>query len=72
MPKVGEMALRRYFDEIEQAREQGGPALKMALYDLALSAIREADRIPGIEDLPGLPQATRASKSSAAASMSSS
>jgi hypothetical protein len=27
---------------------------KLALYDLALSAIREADRIAGVEQLPEL------------------
>jgi hypothetical protein len=74
-PKTGETALGNYFRSAQLAREEGGPALKLALYDLALSAIREADRIAGVEippDTPGFPQATRCSKSSDAASMSSS
>lgn len=46
--------MQRYFRDMQAAREQGGPALKLALYDLALSAITEADRIAGIEEMPHL------------------
>lgn len=51
-PKAGEKALRGYFDKVAELREQWGegPALKAALYDLALSAIAEADRIIGYSD----------------------
>lgn len=47
-PKSGEAALRGYFFAVAQARQAGDAlALKGALYTLAMSAIREADRIDG-------------------------
>lgn len=47
-PKAGESALRGYFRDVAQARGAGDAlALKAALYTLAMSAIREADRIDG-------------------------
>ena len=53
-PKVGAKHLARYHEQTVELREQWGegPALKSALYELALSAIAEADRIVGYsEDL---------------------
>lgn len=51
-PKVGEDALRGYFERTAELRAEWGegPALKSALYELALSAIAEADRIVGISE----------------------
>lgn len=47
-PKMGETALRTYFRGVASARQRGDTlALKAALYTLAMSAIREADRIDG-------------------------
>jgi hypothetical protein len=47
-PKMGEAALRGYFRAVAQARGANDTlALKSALYTLAMSAIREADRIDG-------------------------
>lgn len=53
-PKVGRSHLARYHKRTVELRDEwgDGPALKAALYELALSAIAEADRIPGVsEDL---------------------
>lgn len=49
-PKVGGAALCAYYSTTVEERlsDGGGPGLKKALYDLALSAILEADRIRGI------------------------
>jgi hypothetical protein len=45
-PKIGPEAQARYAAEVAAARESGDElALKLALYDLAMSAIGEADRI---------------------------
>jgi hypothetical protein len=51
-PKVGQDALASYFKRTEKLREKwgDGQALKGALYELALSAIAEADRIQGVTD----------------------
>jgi hypothetical protein len=48
LPKMGAEALRGYVREVAQARLQGDQLrLKASLYTLAMSAIREADRIDG-------------------------
>jgi hypothetical protein len=48
LPAAGESALRGYFRDVARARVTGDPfALKSALLMLAMSALREAERLDG-------------------------